>query len=124
MHSQQTNGDNWVRATWITAFLEAAFLVILLVMYALFKVGNVDSGFVVWALIFGGLGLGVFRGNRRSAWWLVGVQGFWVARLTLSVLTDFVSPYVLIFYIGALVVFIMGARHLRPALKEKTKEEV
>ena len=92
MQSQQTKGTIWVRATWITAFLEAALLVILLALSQWLKEVETDGGFVVWALIFGGPGLGVLRGNRRSAWWLMIAQWFWAARIALSVLTNVVSP--------------------------------
>jgi len=120
MQSPQTKGAGWVKATWIIAFIEAAMLVFLLALYALFNFGDVDGGFVVWTLIFGGLGFGVFRGSRRSAWWLVGAQWFWTARMAISV-PYLVSPYVLIFYIVASVVSTVGAIHLRRISKEASR---
>jgi hypothetical protein len=114
----QTKGAIWVHATWITAFLEAAFLVILLVLSTWLKVGEVDGSFVVWALVFGGLGLGVLRGNRRSAWWLVIVQWFWAARIAISVLMGVAVPlYFLMLFTGALVVSTVGATHLERTFK-------
>src|SRR5262245_57441215 len=102
----------------MTTFLEAVFLIILFLLSAWLKVGEADGSFVVAALVFGGLGLGVLRGNRRSAWWLMIVQWFWAARIALSVLIgDAVPLYFLMLSIVALAVSTAGAMHLRRAFK-------
>ena len=117
MQSQQRKGAIWVRATWITAFLEAALLVFL-------DVVDVDHSYLLWALIFGGLGFGVFRGNRRSAWWLVIAQWVWTVIMAVSAPWHleplYIMVIILVIFIGASVVCTVGALHLRRVSKEAT----
>jgi len=118
MQFQRVTGAICVHAAWITAFLVAVHLIILFVI-SWFKAGKIEADYMLWALIFAGLGVGVLNENRRSARWLVGVQGFWVARIALDVFTGFPMPlYYLMFFAGGLVVSIAGAMHLRRTFKE------
>src|SRR5882762_8651552 len=80
------------------------------------KVREVDGSFVVWTLIFGGLGVGVLRGTRRNAWWLVIVQGFCAARIAISTLIGNAVPlYFLMLFTGALVVSTVGSGETLPS---------
>jgi hypothetical protein len=103
----------WVYASWITAFVSAFLQFVIALQQPTRPFGYLLIGFILV-----GLGIGVYRGDHRLAWGLVGLQFFnTVATLAQQNLSAS-SILVAILSTVVMFVYIKGALQLRTAFLE------